>query len=64
MDDTNLYHELKGHFGRSDLDFSKFCKKLAGTRRRGRAAAPGKVRLIRRWRGGLDEIWIRGAVDG
>lgn len=32
IDGNNLYHELKGHFGRSDLDFSKFCKKLAGNR--------------------------------
>jgi len=32
IDGNNLYHELKGHFGRSDLDFGKFCKKLAGDR--------------------------------
>ncbi len=32
IDGNNLYHELKGHFGRSDLDFGKFCKKLAGNR--------------------------------
>ena len=32
IDGNNLYHELKGHFGRSDLDFAKFCKKLAGNR--------------------------------
>jgi len=32
IDGNNLYHELKGHFVRSDLDFAKFCKKLAGNR--------------------------------
>jgi uncharacterized LabA/DUF88 family protein len=32
IDGNNLYHELKGHFGRSDLDFAKFCQKLAGRR--------------------------------
>lgn len=33
IDGNNLYHELKGHYGRADIDFTKFCKKLAGTRR-------------------------------
>lgn len=33
IDGNNFYHELKGHYGRADVDFTKFCKKLAGTRR-------------------------------
>jgi len=32
IDGNNLYHELKGHFGRSDLNFAKFCTKLAAGR--------------------------------
>jgi uncharacterized LabA/DUF88 family protein len=32
IDGNNLYHELKGHYGRSDLDFARFCQKLAGNR--------------------------------
>lgn len=32
IDGNNLYHELKGHYGRSDLNFEKFCKKLAAGR--------------------------------
>lgn len=32
IDGNNFYHELKGHYGRSDIDFTKFCRKLAGTR--------------------------------
>lgn len=32
IDGNNLYHEMKGHYGRSDIDFTKFCNKLAGTR--------------------------------
>ena len=32
IDGNNLYHELKGHFGRSDLNFAKFCSKLANGR--------------------------------
>jgi uncharacterized LabA/DUF88 family protein len=32
IDGNNLYHELKGYFGRSDLDFGKFCSKLTGDR--------------------------------
>lgn len=33
IDGNNLYHELRGHYGRADIDFTKFCNKLAGTRR-------------------------------
>ena len=32
IDGNNFYHELKGTFGRSDIDFTKFCRKLAGNR--------------------------------
>lgn len=32
IDGNNLFHELKGHFGRSDIDFAKFCRRLAGDR--------------------------------
>ena len=28
VDGSNLYHSLKGHFNRADLDLGKFCQKL------------------------------------
>jgi uncharacterized LabA/DUF88 family protein len=28
IDGSNLYHSLKNHFGRTDLDIGKFCRKL------------------------------------
>ena len=33
IDGSNLYHSLKNHFGRTDLDIGKFCHKLLGRRR-------------------------------
>ncbi len=33
IDGSNLYHSLKNHFGRTDLDIGKFCRKLLGRRR-------------------------------
>ena len=32
IDGSNLYHSLKNHFGRTDLDVRKFCSKLKGRR--------------------------------
>jgi uncharacterized LabA/DUF88 family protein len=32
IDGSNLYHTLKHEYGRTDLDFVKFCAKLSGTR--------------------------------
>ncbi len=32
IDGSNLYHSLKHHFGRTDLDIGKFCRKLLGRR--------------------------------
>ncbi|MFH1169163.1 MAG: NYN domain-containing protein [Chloroflexota bacterium] len=32
IDGSNLYHSLKNHFGRTDLDIGKFCRKLLGRR--------------------------------
>lgn len=32
IDGNNLYHELKGHYGRADVDFTKFCQKLSNAR--------------------------------
>ncbi len=32
IDGSNLYHSLKGHFGRTDLDIGKFCRKLVERR--------------------------------
>src|SRR4030042_5760849 len=28
VDGSNLYHSLKNHFGRTDIDLGKFCRKL------------------------------------
>jgi uncharacterized LabA/DUF88 family protein len=28
VDGSNLYHSLKNHFGRADIDLGKFCRKL------------------------------------
>ena len=33
IDGSNLYHALKDKFGRADLNFSEFARKLVGTRR-------------------------------
>ena len=33
IDGSNLYHSLKGHFKRTDVDIGKFCKKLLDKRR-------------------------------
>ena len=33
IDGSNLYHSLKGHFGRTDLDIGRFCHNLLGRRR-------------------------------
>ncbi|MBI4284647.1 MAG: NYN domain-containing protein [Chloroflexi bacterium] len=33
IDGSNVYHSLKKHFGRTSLDFGKFCLKLLGRRR-------------------------------
>jgi len=30
IDGSNLYHSLKGFFGRADIDMGKFCQKLLG----------------------------------
>jgi len=30
IDGSNLYHSLKNHFGRTDLDMGRFCRKLLG----------------------------------
>ena len=32
IDGSNLYHTLKKEYGRTDLDFVKFCAELCGTR--------------------------------
>ena len=32
IDGSNLYHSLKNHFGRTDLDIDIFCRKLQGRR--------------------------------
>ncbi|MFC1902326.1 NYN domain-containing protein [Chloroflexota bacterium] len=32
IDGSNLYHSLKHHFGHTDLDIGKFCRKLLGPR--------------------------------
>ncbi len=32
IDGSNLYHSLKNHFGRTDLDIGKFCRKLVERR--------------------------------
>ena len=32
IDGSNLYHSLKNHTGRTDLDIGKFCHKLTGRR--------------------------------
>jgi uncharacterized LabA/DUF88 family protein len=32
IDGSNLYHSLKNHFGRTDLDIGKFCNKILGKR--------------------------------
>ena len=32
IDGSNLYHSLKHHFSRTDLDIGKFCRKLLGRR--------------------------------
>ena len=32
IDGSNLYHSLKNHFGRTDLDISKFSRRLLGRR--------------------------------
>ncbi len=33
IDGSNLYHSLKGHFRRTDIDIGKFCSKLLEKRR-------------------------------
>ncbi len=33
IDGSNMYHSLKGHFKRTDIDIGKFCKKLVEKRR-------------------------------
>ena len=33
IDGSNLYHSLKSHFKRTDIDIGKFCKKLLDRRR-------------------------------
>ena len=33
IDGSNLYHSLKNHFGRTDLDIGKFCRKMLGRRK-------------------------------
>ena len=33
IDGSNLYHSLKNHFGRTDLDIGKFCRQLLGRRK-------------------------------
>lgn len=37
IDGSNLYHSLRNEFGRSDLDFERFCARLVGNRRLSRA---------------------------
>jgi len=32
IDGSNLYHSLKNHFGRTDLDIGRFCRKMLGRR--------------------------------
>ena len=32
IDGSNVYHSLKNHFGRTDLDIGKFCDKILGRR--------------------------------
>ena len=32
IDGSNLYHSLKNHFGRTDLDIGRFCNKILGRR--------------------------------
>ena len=36
IDGSNLYHSLKHHFGRADLDIGRFCRRLQGRRHLGR----------------------------
>ena len=33
IDGSNLYHSLKNHFGRTDLEIGKFCQKMLAKRR-------------------------------
>ena len=33
IDGSNLYHSLKAHFQRTDIDIGKFCRKLLDKRR-------------------------------
>jgi len=33
IDGSNMYHSLKAHFGRTDIDIGKFCQKLLDKRR-------------------------------
>ncbi len=33
IDGSNMYHSLKGHFKRTDMDIGKFCRKLLDRRR-------------------------------
>jgi len=33
IDGSNLYHALKGNFGRYDLNFTEFANRLCGSRR-------------------------------
>jgi len=33
IDGSNLYHSLKNHFGRTDLDIGKFCQRLLSRRK-------------------------------
>jgi uncharacterized LabA/DUF88 family protein len=33
IDGSNLYHSIKGHFNRTDIDLGKFCEKLLEKRR-------------------------------
>ena len=33
IDGSNMYHSLKGHFKRTDIDIGKFCQKLLDKRR-------------------------------
>ncbi len=33
IDGSNLYHSIKNHFGRTDIDIGKFCHRLLGRRK-------------------------------
>ena len=33
IDGSNVYHSLRAHFGRRNIDIGKFCQKLVGRRR-------------------------------